>query len=84
MREIQFNDIVTTIKHMIMHTSTVLPQDMLNALQKAYEEEESKVAKEVIKQLLENAKIAKDEITIIIIITKPPNCLVVSGNSFIL
>jgi fumarate hydratase subunit alpha len=62
MREIQFNDIVTTIKHMIMHTSTVLPQDMLNALQKAYEEEESKVAKEVIKQLLENAKIAKDEI----------------------
>ena len=62
MREIQFNDIVTTIKHMIMHTSTVLPQDMLNALQKAYEEEESKVAKEVIKQLLENAKIAKDKI----------------------
>jgi len=61
MREIQFNEVVDSVKNIILHTSTVLPNDMLNALKKAYEEEESPVSKEVLKQLLENAKIAKDE-----------------------
>jgi len=61
MREIQFDDIVNSVKNIILHTSTVLPEDMLNALKKAYEEEESPVSKEVLKQLLENAKIAKEE-----------------------
>jgi len=61
MREIHFDDIVNSIKNIIMHTSTVLPDDMLNALKKAYEEEESLVSKEVIRQILENAEIAKNE-----------------------
>ena len=61
MREIKYQDIVNSVKNIILHTSTVLPQDMLNALKKAYEEEESEVAKEVIRQLLDNAKIAKEE-----------------------
>jgi len=61
MREIQFEDIVNSVKNIILHTSTVLPEDMLNALKKAYEDEVSPVSKEVLKQLLENARIAKDE-----------------------
>ena len=44
-----------------MHTATNLPEDALNALKKAYEEEKSPVAKKVIEQLLENAQIAKEE-----------------------
>jgi len=61
MREIAYNDIVNAIKHMIMTTATNLPEDTLKALQEAYESEKSEVAKEVIRQLLENAKIAKEE-----------------------
>ncbi|HIC78567.1 MAG TPA: fumarate hydratase, partial [Sulfurovum sp.] len=38
-----------------------LPQDTYDALEKAMEEEKSPVSKEVIRQLLENANIAKDE-----------------------
>ncbi len=61
MRTIKYEDIVKSIKNMIMHTATNLPKDALDALKKAYEEEESPVAKKVIEQLLENAQIAKEE-----------------------
>ncbi len=61
MRTIKYEDIVKSIKNMIMHTATNLPEDALNALKKAYEEEKSPVAKKVIEQLLENAQIAKEE-----------------------
>ncbi len=61
MRTIKYEDVVKSVKNMIMHTATNLPQDALNALKKAYEEEKSPVAKKVIEQLLENAKIAKEE-----------------------
>ncbi len=61
MRVIQYDDIVKSIKNMIIHTATHLPKDALEALKRAYEEEESPVAKKVIEQLLENAKIAEEE-----------------------
>jgi fumarate hydratase subunit alpha len=61
MREVAYSDIVNSIKNLIMTTATNLPEDTVQALEKALEEEKSEVAKEVIKQLLENAKIAKDE-----------------------
>ncbi|NPA66385.1 MAG: fumarate hydratase [Epsilonproteobacteria bacterium] len=61
MRELAYEDVVDAIKKMIIHTAYVLPKDALEALQKAYEEEKSPVSKEVLKQLLENAKIAKEE-----------------------
>ncbi len=61
MRVIQYDDIVKSIKNLIMHTATHLPKDALEALKRAYEEEESPVAKKVIEQLLENAKIAEEE-----------------------
>ncbi len=61
MREVEYNDIVNAVKNMIKVTATNLPEDTLKALEEALETEKSEVAKEVIKQLLENAKIAKEE-----------------------
>jgi len=61
MREVEFDDIVNSIKNMIIHTAYNLPEDALNALKKAQEEEKSPVCKEVLRQILENAQIAKAE-----------------------
>jgi fumarate hydratase subunit alpha len=61
MREIQYADIVTAIKNVIVHCGTVLPQDAYKAIKDAYDAEKSPVAKEVLAQLLKNADIAKDE-----------------------
>jgi len=61
MREIEFNDIVKAVRDIIVHCGTDLPQDVYDSLQKAMDEEKSPVSKEVLKQILENANIAKDE-----------------------
>ena len=61
MREIQYNDIVTAIRNVIVHCGTVLPDDAYKAIKDAYDNEKSPVAKGVLAQLLENANIAKDE-----------------------
>ena len=57
MREIQYQDVVTAIKNVIIHCGTVLPDDALKAIQDAHDSEKSPVAKEVLAQLLENANI---------------------------
>ncbi len=61
MRELKYEDIVDAIKKMIIHTAYNLPEDALKAMKEAYEKEKSPVSKEVLKQLLENAKIASSE-----------------------
>ena len=61
MREIEFDVVVKAVKDMIMHCGTDLPQDTYDALEAAMEAEKSPVSKEVIRQILENANIAKDE-----------------------
>lgn len=61
MREIEFEVVVKAVKDMIMHCGTDLPQDTYTALEEAMEAEKSPVSKEVIRQILENANIAKDE-----------------------
>lgn len=61
MREIEFDEVVKAVRDMIMYSGTDLPQDTYDALNKAMEEEKSPVSKEVIRQILENADIAKDE-----------------------
>jgi len=61
MREVEFDDIVESIKNMIIHTAYNLPEDALKALNKALEEEKSPVCREVLRQILENAQIAKTE-----------------------
>ncbi len=61
MREVEFDDIVKSVKNLIIHTAYNLPKDALNALKKALNEEESPVCKKVLEQILENAKIAREE-----------------------
>lgn len=61
MRKIEYKTIVDSIKDMIIYSTTHLSEDMLNALKKAYKEEESEVSKAVLAQLLENAEIAEKE-----------------------
>ncbi|WP_353662327.1 fumarate hydratase [Hydrogenimonas sp. SS33] len=61
MREIHYDDIVSAVKNMVIHTATNLPEDALNKLKEAHEKEKSPVAKKVLEQLLENAEIARDE-----------------------
>jgi len=61
MREIAFDEIVKTVRDIIVYSGTDLPKDTYDALKEAMEKEQSPVAKNVIKQLLENADIAKDE-----------------------
>jgi len=61
MREIEFDVVVKAVKDMIMHCGTDLPKDTYDALEAAMEAEKSPVSKEVIRQILENANIAKDE-----------------------
>jgi fumarate hydratase subunit alpha len=61
MREIEFDVIVKAVRDIIVHCGTDLPQDAYDALKEAMENEKSPVSKEVIRQILENADIAKDE-----------------------
>jgi fumarate hydratase subunit alpha len=61
MREVKYEDIVKSIRDMIVYSTTHLAPDMLDALKKAYQEEKSEVSKAVLKQLLENAEIAEKE-----------------------
>jgi fumarate hydratase subunit alpha len=61
MRTIEFDTIVKAIRDIIVHCGTDLPQDAYDALKQAMEDEKSPVSKEVIRQILENANIAKDE-----------------------
>jgi len=61
MREIAYEDVVKAVRDIILHCGTDLPQDTYDALKEAMEKEKSPVSKEVIRQILENADIAKDE-----------------------
>jgi len=61
MRTIEYAEVVKAIRDIIVHCGTDLPQDAYDALKEAMEEEKSPVSKEVIRQILENANIAKDE-----------------------
>jgi len=61
MREIAYEDVVKAVRDIILHCGTDLPQDTYDALKEAMEKEKSPVSKEVIRQILENADIAKNE-----------------------
>ncbi len=61
MREVKYEDIVKAVRDHIVYSGTNLSKDALASLNRAYEEEESPVCKEVLRQLLENADIAASE-----------------------
>ena len=60
-REIQTEEITRTVKQLCIEANTVLGNDVIKALEKGYEMEESPVGKDILSQLLENAKVAKEE-----------------------
>ena len=65
MREVAFQDIREKVKVACMSANFELGEDVIAAFHKAKEKEESPVGREILEQLLENAKIAqKDKIAL--------------------
>jgi fumarate hydratase subunit alpha len=61
MREVSTRKITKTVRQLCMEANTVLGDDVLAALRKGLEKEDSPVGKEIFNQLLENARIARQE-----------------------
>ncbi|GAI04891.1 unnamed protein product, partial [marine sediment metagenome] len=61
MREIKVGDVTETIARLFEHSCHYLPKDVLAALKKAREEEESPVCRAVFDRMLEDAEIAGKE-----------------------
>lgn len=61
MREIKASDVTETVARLFEHSCHYLPQDVLAALKKAREEEESHVCRDVYDRMLKNAEIAGKE-----------------------
>ena len=61
MRNISVNEITQNIKEMCIEANHFLSSDMKNAIDNAYEKEESEVGKKVLEQLKENLKIASED-----------------------
>ncbi len=60
MREIDAAEIRRTVKDLFLKASITLGEDVLAALRRAGQNEESEVGKEIISRLLENAELAQD------------------------
>ena len=60
-REIQAEEVTKTIRRLCIEANTILGDDVIQAFEKAKEVEESPVGKDIIGQLLNNAKIAREE-----------------------
>ncbi|MEN2995083.1 MAG: fumarate hydratase [Thermodesulfovibrio sp.] len=60
MRKIKREDIINTVKNLYMEAAVSLPNDVCEALLKAYEREEG-ISKEILSQIIENQKIAWED-----------------------
>ena len=60
MREIESAEITNAVRELCIEANTRLPEDHLSALRRALEEEESSLGREVIGELLENARVARE------------------------
>lgn len=61
MREVSVNEIIPVVKDLCMNANYDLGDDVLKAFDRGIEKDESPVAKEVLKELKENAEISKNE-----------------------
>ncbi len=61
MREISTNEIIPVVRDLCMNANYNLGQDVLDAFDRGIESDESPVAKEILKELKENARISRDE-----------------------
>ena len=60
MREILTDEVTETVRDLCIEANTRLPESHLAALRRALEEEESPLGREVIEELLENARVARE------------------------
>jgi len=60
LREIEASAVTEMVRDLCIEANTCLPEDHLAALQRALEEEESPLGREVIEELLENARVARE------------------------
>lgn len=60
MRNIDAQEVHSRVRDMVRHTATHLPQDVQQALEKAKNAESTDAAREVLDQLLENARLARE------------------------
>lgn len=61
MREIHVNEISKAIRELAIRANTELGEDVLNAFHAALQKEESPAGKDILKRLIENAAIAREE-----------------------
>lgn len=61
MREVHTDEITKVVRDLFMHANCNLGEDVLAAFDDAIEKDESPVAREVMKELKENARIAREE-----------------------
>ena len=60
-RTVDVSEIMQAVRKLAMDTTSNVPKGAINALEHAYLREESPVGKEVIRQILENHRIAREE-----------------------
>jgi fumarate hydratase subunit alpha len=60
LREIEAETVTEAVRDLCIEANTRLPEDHLAALRRALEEEESPLGREVIEELLENARVARE------------------------
>ncbi|MDP3879691.1 MAG: fumarate hydratase, partial [Dehalococcoidales bacterium] len=61
MKNINTQEITATVSRLCQEANYFLPDDVLNALQQARQTEESPLARQTLDQILENAKLAREE-----------------------
>jgi fumarate hydratase subunit alpha len=60
-REISTEQIIRAIKSMCVESNTILGDDVIRAIQRAHDKEESQVGQDILNQFLENARISREE-----------------------
>jgi fumarate hydratase subunit alpha len=60
-REISTEQIIGAIKSMCVESNTILGDDVIRAIHRAHDKEESEVGKDILNQFLENARISREE-----------------------
>ena len=61
MREVHVEEITKTVRDLFIDANINLGEDVLRALEQALEVEESPIGKEILKELIENARVAREE-----------------------
>ncbi|MEO0072761.1 MAG: fumarate hydratase [candidate division WOR-3 bacterium] len=61
MREIKYQDIVDTVARLCIEANCIIGEDVVDAFKRALQLEESPTGRDILKQLIENTEIAKNE-----------------------